>query len=839
MCYRAGVDLDFRGVRIACLSGDNGAGKSALLDCITWALWGKARVNSDRDLIALNATEMEVTFGFELNHQEFRVTRRRTRGGSGPLSLDIQTLDDDRWRTISGTTVRETQRAIDQLLKMDYDTFINSAFILQGRADEFTTKTPALRKQTLAEILNLSDYDRFENLARQLFKDHEGKLREFDADIQRIDQRLGELPTRRGEVEALSRELIEKADRVEEATERSAGVRQRLNLLEIAAKQRDQTHREIMALNDEIEKLDQERRKTASRIEAHQAILARHEVIESRYRELTELRREQEQVGIKLARRQTLLQEQRSVEVEIQRATNAIQSQLQSVRDRIEIESHAAGGRAQLEADRSRLRAQIDTAERDSRSLEALRTAQSTLEGQRGELNAANRQLKAEMQDLKSRMDQIEQASAVCPVCRRELGSAERIRLGREYLSEGKALGDRYRENNAAMKQIDSDLEKNKQDRLRLERLRAHAELLSKQEVSLLERLAACDRADNKISELRDQEQALVVRLSSGSVAAKERAMLKDIDERLTQVPFDEAHYRSIQNRLAELAGVEQEIGALLTASASVASDRQHLVTIDDSITQRTATRSEKSVQELELSQQVEGLDQVRLENDSLAAELQRVERERGILQERFGAAQQRVQDLERLQEQREAHQRERRKVAEEVTTFDELALAFGKRGIQAMIIENVVPELQDEANRILDKMPGNTMRVEFRTQRQAVRGEGTIETLDIVISDEVGSRAYELYSGGEAFRVNFAIRVALSMLLAKRSGARLQTLVIDEGFGTQDSRGRDGLIEAIRAVEPEFRMILVITHIADLKDVFPTRIEVVKGVDGSLVTIN
>ena len=107
MCYRAGVDLDLRGVRIACLSGDNGAGKSALLDCITWALWGKARVNSDRDLIALNATEMGSDVWLRNVHQqEFRVTRRRTRSGSGPLSLDFK-RSTSHWRTISGTTVRE------------------------------------------------------------------------------------------------------------------------------------------------------------------------------------------------------------------------------------------------------------------------------------------------------------------------------------------------------------------------------------------------------------------------------------------------------------------------------------------------------------------------------------------------------------------------------------------------------------------------------------------------------------------------------------------------------------------------------------------------------------
>src|SRR5919205_1900298 len=113
MCYRTPVDIDLRGVRVACLSGDNGAGKSALLDCITWALWGKARVNNDRQLMALNATEMEVTFGFVLNGQEFRVIRRRTRGGSGPLTLDLQIKDGEPWRAISGATARETQPATD------------------------------------------------------------------------------------------------------------------------------------------------------------------------------------------------------------------------------------------------------------------------------------------------------------------------------------------------------------------------------------------------------------------------------------------------------------------------------------------------------------------------------------------------------------------------------------------------------------------------------------------------------------------------------------------------------------------------------------------------------
>jgi exonuclease SbcC len=111
-------------------------------------------------------------------------------------------------------------------------------------------------------------------------------------------------------------------------------------------------------------------------------------------------------------------------------------------------------------------------------------------------------------------------------------------------------------------------------------------------------------------------------------------------------------------------------------------------------------------------------------------------------------------------------------------------------------------------------------------------------ETLDIQISDGAGARDYELFSGGEAFRVNFAIRLALSEVLVQRAGARLQTLVIDEGFGSQDTLGRQRLIEAINSVRPDFAKILVITHIDELKDAFPNRIEVEKTLHGSSLRV-
>jgi exonuclease SbcC len=169
------------------------------------------------------------------------------------------------------------------------------------------------------------------------------------------------------------------------------------------------------------------------------------------------------------------------------------------------------------------------------------------------------------------------------------------------------------------------------------------------------------------------------------------------------------------------------------------------------------------------------------------------------------------------------------------------LERAFSKDGVPALLIEQALPEIENQANELLDRLSAGSMSVSFQTQRdfKDKNREDKKETLDILIRDSTGSsREYEMFSGGEAFRVNFAIRLALSRVLAQRAGARLQTLVIDEGFGSQDADGRQRLIEAINLVKPEFACILVITHLEEMKDVFPTRIEVEKTLSGSRVRI-
>jgi exonuclease SbcC len=205
-----------------------------------------------------------------------------------------------------------------------------------------------------------------------------------------------------------------------------------------------------------------------------------------------------------------------------------------------------------------------------------------------------------------------------------------------------------------------------------------------------------------------------------------------------------------------------------------------------------------------------------------------------------LGSAQAQIDILEDLKTQKKISKIDEEKILVKITQIKVLEKAFGKDGIPTLLIEQALPEIEEHANEILDRLSGGTMEISFETQRdfKDAKRQDKRDTLDIMITSSSEDRAYELLSGGEAFRINFAIRLALSRILANRAGARLSTLVIDEGFGSQDAEGRQRLIEAINSVRSEFDKILVITHLDELKDVFSARIEVSKHVNGSQIEV-
>ncbi|NLF78594.1 MAG: SMC family ATPase, partial [Chloroflexi bacterium] len=325
--------------------------------------------------------------------------------------------------------------------------------------------------------------------------------------------------------------------------------------------------------------------------------------------------------------------------------------------------------------------------------------------------------------------------------------------------------------------------------------------------------------------------------LESGAYAQELQAQRDAIQAEIDTLGYDsDTHsavretlstYEDFDRRQRDLETALQQLPEVQTALANAAARRDRWLKV----------LAEEQAEVTAASAEIEGLQELVEEARRRDEEVRQRRTAEKRAEESVIRAQQALAALENARKRKAELETRQLELSAEKSIYEDLRAAFGKNGVPAMIIEAAIPELEESANHLLARMTEGRMHVRLDTQREKRTG-GVAETLDILISDELGTRSYETYSGGEAFRVDFAIRVALSQMLARRAGAQLRTLFMDEGFGTQDETGRQRLVEAITAVQDHFDLLLVITHVEELRDAFPVQINVTKTPDGSRVSV-
>lgn len=162
----------------------------------------------------------------------------------------------------------------------------------------------------------------------------------------------------------------------------------------------------------------------------------------------------------------------------------------------------------------------------------------------------------------------------------------------------------------------------------------------------------------------------------------------------------------------------------------------------------------------------------------------------------------------------------------------DQLAAAsraYGRDGIPSLVIENVaIPYLETEASRLLERL-GLPWQVEIRSERALKSRDGTRAALDVVVVKENGvEQPYQLFSGGEETRIALAMSIALARLLRHRRGAEAQLLALDEPKFL-DAAGMGQLVEILRELEAEFPIMILVSHISELRDSFEHTVTVVR----------
>lgn len=170
----------------------------------------------------------------------------------------------------------------------------------------------------------------------------------------------------------------------------------------------------------------------------------------------------------------------------------------------------------------------------------------------------------------------------------------------------------------------------------------------------------------------------------------------------------------------------------------------------------------------------------------------------------------------------------------EEQSEWDAMVTAFSKDGVPALITASVVPELEQQTNEILGLLSNGTLMVRLETEKESKSGT-TKDTLDIAVVSAEGERDYATFSGGERLRIDLALRIGLSRLLANRSGTQMRTLVIDEGWGALDNDGVVALSDCLRTLQEsgEFGAVFTVTHIPEIATAFPQQVMVSRDIEG------
>ncbi len=963
LSYRGETPIfDFRTLHIACISGENGAGKSSFLEAIHWALWGKARIDDTGELISRGESTMSVELVFEVNSMVYRVTRSHARERKNITKLDLSQASDtslNQWILLNGSTITETQLKITRdIVGMSYDIFQNSAYLRQGKADAFVQLTSTARREVIAEILEITRYEAFQKEAKRRRDEHSATIETLRGRINDDERITAEIPQHT----ALLSEHEDKLNRAKSFKVYADAVesyRQKQHLIDTLAQQQHDRKTRLKHRESELTAIMQalsERPQIEARYAEYNSYLATVKSLEQRQQLLIPLNTQRTH-AVELLRSARTDAEKRIIQLqaninyhatlyqehaEITALRDALQAEINQAADTASTLSQHTTDRAALqqqldtiqqqiltyqtdETELQRLTQRIDVLQHDLADYEAVQSSiedanaarerLSILERIVGDYRAQEAALTKELNTIKDQADKLKarrdtiQAGAPCPTCQTVMDDAHLSHAHQtfdEQLNEMRTTyADRKQQRKELLQQMhDAEQEmphhqaliqqlKNYQQRFaRLESqkqqvidaeqqanvIRMRLETtplrgLESQREALQHELG---RIDARINQLRDAQTLQHARqqqlaqysaqharitaqlqqrdsditqlaelehlLASNQIGAEYQGVIAQLDSQIVDIGFDEAALQHARHTLETFGDIHTQYGTLQTLEATRALTLTSITDLTRDINQ-TDLDIQAHQQEYQRTLRIIETLQVQFSDNERSLPVQQMQRQAdaavsnytdmvGRMRERLHAAE---QALLRLEENREKLQT----IEQQYRRFDTLASAFSSKGIQAMLInEYALPALEHEANRLLGRMTDNQLYLSFKTHHLTKQGNQQ-EVLEIEVSDAVGTRPLEAFSGGEAFRISFALRIALSKLLAHRAGRRLETLIIDEGFGTQDAQGRERLVEAINSISDEFRTILVITHVSEVRDMFPTQIHIRRTSQTSLWEIS
>ncbi len=887
--------IDFEPYHLICLSGKNGHGKSALLDAITWALWGQARkvagtLKADAQLLHLGQTHMMVLLDFSSNGNIYRIKREyaKTYGKSG-AALDFGIIDKHTgvFNALTTTTIRTTQETIENMIGVSYESFINSAFLRQGSSNEFSKKSPKDRKEILSTILGLQQYEQIRKIALEKIKNLQLSIATSNVSQEKLRTQLLTTSTVHEQMKMVNNNF----QAIEEQEKIAATLHAHFTQQERTLAHKVNTYLMQFEQKSHHQKQHQQERHflaqkiIAWRTQLHQAKQAQRswhkESLNEIHEQCIKAQIDCQQATLlhqaitTITTSRTAIQHQLSLDHQIDatKISTAIQLARNQLDFTLQQEKALSKELLQAQAQEQKIAASLLSLQQQALThtdpplsnpkKNSTESAAERFEKHKNYFHSwttrANK-LTTKLKQLVSKdLLTIDQENASCPLCEQSLRPEHHQRLTTKLAKQQHLLQhqlDRFTivlpalkqnlvtQHNALILQAKKEQELLRINTLLTELTNQHNDQ-KKIVKNLLEKIALCAlqiaHLQATLAQTEQQHKELTLRQAEELINHKEiqilTTQLNENKEALAQLNHQEPQHQALIKIQQHLLEQQKNRSSLEHEILSYPHKLQEFLGLLDG-----ARLFKKETQEIEhLGIEVSLLENTyeatlvqQKKNQELLADLRKQKEE--VLEKR-GRLAQAQKHLEQEAQELQAIEQKHACLLQNLDDHQIISTALSKDGIQALFIEDAIPEIECEANKLLAQLSDNQAQIFIDSLRDLKSG-GTKETLDIKISDAAGIRPYELFSGGEAFRIDFALRIAISRLLARRTGTSLQTLIIDEGFGSQDAEGLANIMDAIHRIQDNFCKVIIVSHLATMQEQFPVHFVVSKESQGSLVRV-
>ena len=747
--------------------GPNGAGKSTILEGIAWALYGNTVARGTRESIryhgAAPRSPVRAELEFELGPHRYRVVRGLTSaelfvdGGPAPVANSIGAVG----------------QIIEQRLGMTSREFFTTYFTGQKDLAAMAAMGAADRGRFLSRVLGYDRLQKAQELARQ-------KRKEVIASLQALSQHMQDADLLAAEVEA-AQLAVRMTEFARSAAMTTLAEAERL-LAEVEPRWRDADragHRDrelqtaIIRAEAGITAAERDVERAESAVVEAERVQANLSSVLVELAPLVALRAELQQLeerSRQAARRQALIEEIARLMVSVDASAARLAQLAAAPALREEVQAQLAEARAASLAATEAASARRTDWVRDKQEVETRRT-----------------QKRDEYTDIRTQLDRLRElgAEAPCPTCLRPLGASYEALIEelRDKL-DGLRLDGQY------LKQRTEQLQPEPDDLCALNATHVECEVA----------LRALERKELKI------EQALKEQAEKSRELA---VLMTQRDERVTAVAalaaeYDAAHHATVRAAVHTLTALEvrhaaakaiaddlpNRIGHRTTVTASLASAR-------DGVTAARASRQAHGFSPEQHAHTMAAWERCTGTRETAKVQQAGAERDAANAAVALTRTQAAAEQAAKVQGQQRQYEAERR-------VHDELDIAYGE--LRTELNAKLRPELGEIAGAFLTDLTDDRYN-EFELD----------ENYEIILIG--GGVPRQVISGGEEDLANLVLRLAVSQLIAERSGQPFSLLVLDEVFGSLDEQRRMNVVELLRRLQDRFEQVIVITHIDGVRD--------------------